>query len=160
MRTRYKLLLPAMTVLFGCATYSEVMVGPNGDVIHCSVTGQGVIGMATAHNAKGSCVKDMEAIGYLPLDEAGVVGITFETSTLRLVKVEFLGPAYAAGMRPGNTIVEVDHVKVSDQKTANTLLFGRPKTRVAVEWRTSQGSQRGAMIEREPYKVVYQTDVE
>src|SRR4051812_41662922 len=86
----------AVPALWGCATYSKMLVNPNLTVQRCAQTGVGLIPMAAASNAVDTCVANLRAAGYYELDEAGVTGIlhlTDDTSEVRILAVKENSPA-------------------------------------------------------------------
>jgi len=53
----YTLGLAAVLAAGGCATYSQLMVGPDGRIERCQSSGQGLIGMTMAEGATNKCVQ-------------------------------------------------------------------------------------------------------
>ena len=117
------------TLFTGCATYSEMMVRPSGEVRQCSATGQGIFGMETAKNATKKCVEDLRSVGYLSIDEAGAIGV--RVNGTRVVFVSENGPAAEAGIQESDVITHVDGKAVTDE-TINLEMWGRAGEPVAL----------------------------
>jgi|SRR5208283_308747 len=122
--------------LVGCATYSQLFVTPDGQIMQCSVTGQGVVGMATAQNAANSCKQNMLMAGYLEIERAGVVGIQFSTvksdTGVRILRVVSPSPAQRSGIKAGDYLISIDGQKINDMTDARHLLFGIAGTHVEI----------------------------
>lgn len=96
-----------LALLAGCATYSQVLIGPEGDIMTCSATGAGGLGLAAANSARNSCVKDLEMVGYRKIEEVGIIGIRFGEGVI----IEYVwpdSPAESAGLMTGDTIIAID----------------------------------------------------
>ena len=144
--------------LVACATYSQVYVNPYGQMMQCSATGQGLVGMATASNATGRCGDDLRRAGYLELDSAGVIGIQLSPSPAgaRVLQVAPNGPAKAAGVEVDDILVSVDGTKVGSLQDAQLLLFGRTGTSVVLKLRRGD-VEVDRTVERVPYPSIHGT---
>jgi S1-C subfamily serine protease len=123
-----------MVAFAGCATYSQLFVNADGQVMRCSATGQGVIGMAVASNATDKCSEDMKRMGYIEIEKAGAIGITFSQVTpdtlARIIRIQPGSPAQRGGLHVGDIIRLVDNQIVYSSKDAKLMMFGRANTRV------------------------------
>ena len=126
-----RLILLLLPLLVGCATYSKSYIGPGGDIRTCQVTGQGIVGMSTANNAVNKCGQSLEALGYLEMHEAGMVGIWFKTDSLELLRVDE-GPAADAGIKIGMIVEAVNGQSIHDSAEASILMFGRAGESVTI----------------------------
>ena len=95
------------TCLTSCATFSRMFINEDGQIMQCSATGQGIVGMGVASNAERSCEDNLRAAGYIELEKAGVIGIEFSETkndtVVKVLKVYNPSPADSAGIKPGPT---------------------------------------------------------
>jgi S1-C subfamily serine protease len=122
-------------LIAGCATYSQMFINSNGEIRRCSATGQGLVGMATASNAVSGCVEDMKALGFIEIEQAGIIGVQFSQSqdtSLKIIRVIKSSPADFAGIKAGDRVVNVAGQDVTSSKDARALLFGSVGTYVEV----------------------------
>lgn len=147
-----------LLVVSGCATYSQFFINSNGDIVPCSATGMGLIGMATASNAVNDCSTNMRLAGYVELERAGVVGIqlseTAPGEAVRILKVAENSPAAAAGIVPGDTIDAIGGQPVASKSDANQLLFGLAESDVEITILRA-GEKLDIQLTRAPYTEVY-----
>ena len=152
----YTILLPI--IIIGCATYSQVFINSDGQMMQCSSTGQGIIGMAVAENAEKSCEMNLRSAGYLPLKEAGVIGIRFSQTkndtAAMILQVFDNSPAKATGIKPGDRVIMVSNQTINSAIDASHLLFGKAGTNVEVV--ILRGTERISLtITRASYTQVY-----
>lgn len=147
-----------LVAIVGCASYSQLFVNSNGDVVPCSATGQGLVGMAVASNAVNDCSANMRLAGYVELERAGVLGITLSDTSpgepIRILKVTAGSPAAIAGILPGDTIDSIEGQPAGSKSDANQLLFGLAGTDVEVTIQRA-GEQIDLEITRAPYTEIY-----
>jgi S1-C subfamily serine protease len=123
MRTRFALVF-AVVLITGCVSPSQMLVGPQNTMVHCSAVGFGIIGAPVAHHSFSNCVDDFKSAGYLPIEEAGVVGVHVDPA-LVIVTVVASTPASTAGILTGDKLIQVNGQPVTDQITALKLMFGK-----------------------------------
>ena len=125
-----KFILCGFTIIsclfLGCASYSNLFVGPNGDMKRCSSSGRGIIGIILAQEVENDCEKDFLSAGYLPIDKAGAIGIiiTASDTIVTILKVYAYTPASQDSLLSGDHILEIDNARVKTPAEANILLFG------------------------------------
>jgi S1-C subfamily serine protease len=107
-----------------------MMVGPQGNTVYCNAHGFGYVGAPLAHRAFSNCVEDHKAAGFLPIEEAGTVGIQLSQSLLVSV-VTLNSPAANAGVMVGDKLVRVNGQPVIDNAAAHTMLFGKVGTPIS-----------------------------
>lgn len=122
---RHFLPLPVAMLAVGCSSPSAMLVSPMNQTVLCSASGWGYIGAPVAHHEYSKCVDRYEALGYLPIEDAGVVGINISTATLQVVSVAPNSPAAAAGIAIGDKVIQVNAVPITDAQSAIKLLFGK-----------------------------------
>ncbi len=151
----YALLSTLAASTSGCATYSQMFVNANGQVMQCAMTGAGLLGIAAAQSGTAECSKNMRAAGYLEIERAGVVGVylTETRDTLSILKVVPGSPADSVGIRAGDRLLGVDGQKVSRQPDATILMFGEAGSTVEVVVERD-GAELHKVIRRAPYSVV------
>lgn len=119
------LFLPIIPMLLAaCTTPSQMLVGPQDTMVRCGAVGFGIIGAPVAHHAFSNCVDDYKTAGFLPIEEAGVVGVHIDP-TLIIVMVLPSSPAAAAGVQTGDKLIQVNGQPVGDQINALKLIFGK-----------------------------------
>jgi C-terminal processing protease CtpA/Prc len=116
--------------LTACIAPSEMMVGPGGNAVYCNAHGFGFVGAPLAHRAFSNCVEDHKAAGFLPIEEAGEVGIQLSQDLLVSV-VTPKSPAANAGVAVGDKLVRINGQPVIDKAAAQTMLFGKVNDPVA-----------------------------
>lgn len=135
-----KLPVCALGLIFltGCASYSAVMMGPTGDAMRCSGAGAGLIGVALASSTFNQCNEDLKRMGYLPMEEAGYVGVVFPLEAkpgeeIVVGRVLADSPAEKAGIKGGDVIAKIDGQAPSGGKDCANLMFGRKDTTVRLD---------------------------
>lgn len=113
LRSHY--LVAALVVLLSaCVTPSTVMVNREGKVMRCAAHGYGnAIAIGTAQSIHDSCVNDARQVGFIPMPQAGI-GFRSDTKTTPLKIIEVSPNAYAAGIREGDLLLEVDSKPIKD----------------------------------------------
>lgn len=128
-----KLIICAMlAVIVGCSSPSQMLVGPQNNTVLCSATGWGYIGAPVAHHEYSKCVHNYETMGFLPLEDAGLVGIQFSPGTFIIMGLTPNSPAAAVGIALGDKLLQVNGAPVSDAQTAQKLIFGQAETPVTI----------------------------
>ena len=117
-----------------CASYHRLMIGPDGSVQDCYATGQGIIGMASASKYANECADNLKRLGYIEIEQAGAVGITFRIDSAYALKVEPNSPADKVGIKGGDKIIEINNVEVVSAKDAIMLLFGEAGTELSITY--------------------------
>lgn len=150
--------LGLVVALLGCASYSQVFINAEGQIMTCSATGQGVIGMAVASTAVNDCNSNMRAAGYVEIERAGAIGVVMSDSDEgdhpRIIRVVENSPAWYAGVDPGDLVVEVEGQVVRDTHDARLLLFGLAGTDVTVHFRRGEFDTTFALMRR-PHRSVF-----
>lgn len=138
--------------LVACAHGNVTFISGDGTMRRCAVTGLGAIGAAVAQDNQNRCVDSAKAAGYIPVEEAGSIGLVSSTepSSLRVASVLPSSPADLAGIRSGDSIVAVDDQAVKDWIEARRLIFGRVNTAVKLTY-TSGGTTKSANVVRYPF---------
>ena len=129
------IVVSAAIAVQGCVSHSQIMVNSQGQMYRCGSWGQGLGGVIAAEQIHKDCMTSMLAAGYLEIERAGVVGITFAESLpgdtiTSILKVNDKSPAAAAGIKPGDKIYQVDDLKVRTMTDARSVLFGIAETPV------------------------------
>lgn len=123
--------LAATVLLGGCASPSQMLVGPQGDIRRCAASGWGWAGAPLAKHSVNNCVADLQNVGYLLAEEAGAVGIQLsDASPVTVTVVKPDSPANKAGILIGDQIVKIDGQQVLDRAAARTMMFGKAGTTV------------------------------
>lgn len=130
-RLRYTLGI-VCTITAGCASPSQMLVSPQRTTVLCSATGWGYIGALVAHHEYSKCVDQYEAVGFLPIEDAGLVGIEFSPNTFAVIGITPNSPAAAAGIARGDKLIQVNGTPVSDAQSVLKLLFGKAETPVTI----------------------------
>lgn len=122
------------TFLTACVSQSQMYINPNRHTVRCASSGFGITGMIASGINMGNCSTDYANMGYLPLEEAGVTGISFLKADDPAVinKVLAGSPAAKAGIVSGDTVVSVNGEKIANSGEANKLLFGRAGSTITV----------------------------
>ena len=124
--------------LAGCATPAQMFVNPQGQVMRCSASGWGYIGAPLANRSFDSCVDDLSSLGYVKIENVGVIGILLSRSDTSPPLVQVVtpnSPAAVAGMLPGDELFEVDGHAVFSGPSALQALFGGVGQPVNVKYR-------------------------
>lgn len=107
-------LLLLILPLSACVTPSTMMVNRQGKVMRCAAHGYGnAIAIGTAQQIHDSCVNDARQIGFIPLPQAGI-GFHYDPKSSPLAIGEVNPSAYAAGIRSGDLLIEVDSKPIKD----------------------------------------------
>ncbi len=156
MRRNYLLLIIPIFIFYSCASYHQLMVGPDGSITDCHASGTGLVGIAAASGSVASCKEALQKAGYINIEDAGVVGIVFRSdSSLTVLKVMPNSPAELAGIKPNDKIIKVNGQRVTNIKDAQLLLFGYVN-----ELRDLTVAREGEIIEFKrlelaPYTLIY-----
>lgn len=157
MRNFFLFVISSCLMLAGCATYSQMFINAEGQIMRCSSTGQGMIGMMVAQGAESSCEHDLRAAGYIPLYDAGVIGITLvttRTDSAEILSVKKDSPADSAGVVAHDKIIMVDSIAVTNYIDTQHLLFGHAYTTVKLT--ILRGADRKELLlTRMPYTELY-----
>ena len=126
--------LISASVLAGCVSQSQVYINPARQTVRCAWSGVGITGMVASGISMSNCDTDYRNLGYIPLEEAGVTGITLGKTdgSLEVTKVASGSPAAKADIKPGDFIVSVNGEKPVNSIEAVKLLFGKIGTPVTV----------------------------
>ena len=126
--------LISASVLAGCVSQSQVYINPARQTVRCAWSGVGITGMVASGISMSNCDTDYRNLGYIPLEEAGVTGITLGKTdgSLEVTKVAPGSPAAKADIKPGDFIVSVNGEKPVNSIEAVKLLFGKIGTPVTV----------------------------
>lgn len=151
-----RLVIVVAVALVGCVSHLQFFVTPEGQRVTCQSSGGGLIGVAHADHIQKNCEREARAAGYLEIERAGVIGITLEDSTLRVIKVIHGSPAAAAGIKVEDVLVSVGGVRVSTRESAMLLLFGRAGYRVTIVMRRGELEMPYTIL-RAPFPEVYGT---
>jgi S1-C subfamily serine protease len=115
----------------GCVSPSQMLVGPQGDIKRCAANGWGYVGAPLAEHSVHNCVADLKGVGYVPIEEAGFIGVQLSEAGGQLVMVSVVtpdSPASRAGLLVGDQLLKVDGQKVLDRAAARTMMFGKSGT--------------------------------
>ena len=138
--------------LAACAHGNISYVNADGAVHTCASTGMGVVGTVTAQNFQSRCVDSLKEAGFIPVEEAGSIGLvaSVDQSSLRIEKVLAGSPAEIAGIKAGDFIVAVNDQPVKNWQEARRLIFGRVNTPVTLTCRSGD-SEKTANVTRYPF---------
>lgn len=149
------LIIVSAFILTSCASYHQLMVGPDGSIQDCNATGQGLVGIAVAQSHTNSCAENLMRAGYLKIEDAGVIGIKFfADNSMRILKVEPDSPADRSGIKVNDKVISIDGQVVTTNEDAQSLLFNKAYTRVKLEI-SSQGITSSHDLTRVPFTTVY-----
>jgi S1-C subfamily serine protease len=140
-KLRTVLVIGIAAVVVGCATSSSMYLANNGGIIRCSSSGAGLFGMAAQASSHNKCAQDVQSLGALPLEEAGVIGILFSSADASILRIIPGSPADRIGMKPGDRILEVDERPVLTGRDAQILMFGRLGTPVNIRYKAADGEK-------------------
>jgi carboxyl-terminal processing protease len=73
-------------------------------------------------------VDDLEHLGYLPVENAGTLGLELSAADAKLAIVSLVAPnspASHAGIQPGDQITKVNGLPVLDRAAATQMMFGK-----------------------------------
>jgi len=99
----------------GCATYHQNMINDGSHIVDCNSWGQGCMGIATAQKILKDCIVRYEELGYLKIEEYGVIGVKFMTGgSAEVVKVAKSSPAEKEGIQVGDVFVSVNGYEVEN----------------------------------------------
>lgn len=126
------ILLSISFILSSCVSQHQLMVGPDGTIQDCHATGYGLIGATLAGQSVDECMSALKKAGFIEIEKAGVIGVTFRTDSTYILKVTPKSPADKAGFQPGDFISKINHQKVIVPKDAQLLLFGEARTPVKI----------------------------
>ena len=134
MRPSIVLLFAALAIQ-GCVSHSQIMINSQGQMYRCGSWGQGLGGVIAAEQIHKDCMTSMLAAGYLEIERAGVIGITFAESLpgdtiTSVLKVADKSPAATAGIKPGDKVFKVDDLAVRTMNDARSVMFGIADTPV------------------------------
>lgn len=120
----------------GCATPPpRVLINAENNITKCAMLGGGVMGSTIAQAGNTNCVADARSLGYLPIEEAGGIGVVFndEDKVVSRLSVVMRGsPAAAAGLMVGDVVISVDGQLVPTRQATLIKLFGRAGESVAI----------------------------
>lgn len=151
--TRHPLVVAILTIgLTACAHGNTRFVNPDGTVHVCASTGFGGIGALNAQAFQDRCVDSERAAGFIPIEEAGSIGLVASAnpSSLRVANVLPSSPADVAGIKPGDVLVAVNDQPVHNWLEARRLMFGRVDTAVKLTYRSGD-VDRTANVIRYPF---------
>lgn len=119
------ILFLSISLLFGCASYSKVLINQEGQAATCVVSGEGIFGVAAAGDAYKSCLTGLHNLGFIEVEKAGSIGINFDfENPPRIIRVIDGSPANTSGLRFGDQVFKVDSSEVKTKYDAELLLFG------------------------------------
>jgi carboxyl-terminal processing protease len=102
---------------------------------------------------------EIEDYRFMSTGQYGGIGATISKRNGKVIVIEPYpeSPAFKAGIRAGDEILQIDNEKVENTKLENTdvrnLLRGQPKTKVKVIVKKPTGKTETYLIEREEIKV-------
>lgn len=102
---------------------------------------------------------EIEDYRFMSTGQYGGIGATISKRNGKVIVIEPYpeSPAYKAGIRAGDEIIQIDNEKVENTKLENTdvrnLLRGQPKTKVKVIVKKPNGNIETYLIERDEIKV-------
>ena len=101
------------------------------------------------------CPKNLIKQGYLPLDEAGVIGVLIQGTKEQTAYISYVypeSPAEKAGIKVHDVIVAVDGREVTSNITAKVALFGRAGKPVEIQVKR-EGLVLSFVVIRAPFSV-------
>lgn len=103
----------AAFVMSGCVSQSQVYMNPSRQTVRCAWSGYGITGIVANGIGMSNCDTDYRNLGYIPLEEAGVTGITLGKTdgSLEVTKVASGSYHAKADIKPGDFIVSVNGEK-------------------------------------------------
>jgi len=117
----------------GCVTPSTLLVNREGKIMRCAAHGWGnAIAIGTAEQIHDSCVRDARLVGFIPLPQTGL-GVHFvKDPPLSIVRPE--PNAYAAGVREGDILIELDSKPIKEPFSLMQILnTKKPGDRVGMK---------------------------
>jgi membrane-associated protease RseP (regulator of RpoE activity) len=119
-----------VVIFFGCASFSTIMIHPDGRQMVCQSSGGGGLGIAMAANSYSTCISSLQKAGFIEINKAGMAGVWFGTDSLaRILKVIEKSPAEKSGIKAGDIIQEIDGTKIRSVGDAKVLIFGEAGTK-------------------------------
>jgi len=108
----------------GCSSRSQVLIQPDeGKTIRCASSGYGLYGVVTSGMSFDDCVADYKKMGYVEIEKAPTAGFSYikvgESKIAKMndpavvVIVMPSGPAYAAGLKTGDTVIKMNNEKIN-----------------------------------------------
>lgn len=156
--TRHSMVIAMLTIgLTACAHGNMRFVNPDGKVHICATTAfgygiTGAIGASTAQGFQDRCVDSARATGFIPIEEAGSIGLvaSVDPSSLSIGNMLPSSPADVAGIKSGDVVVAVNDQPVHNWLEARRLIFGRVDTAVKITYRSGD-VDRTANVIRYPF---------
>jgi hypothetical protein len=155
-RSLKKLLLLVCIMLFGCVNNSALLVGPKGKVLRCASSGWGYIGVPVAYMSFSKCKEDAATMGYLPIEDAGFIGIVLNEQQINgeyvIARVKDGSPAANANIKPGDVIVAVQGQKPAGIDDLYNLTFGKKNEPVEISF-MHEGQMKTVTLIRTPREI-------
>jgi C-terminal processing protease CtpA/Prc len=119
--------------LTGCVPKTQMMINASGTMMKCYSYDAGSLGIPMAFEIQNDCTESSRKAGYLELERAGVVGLTFnQDDPPTVIKVENNSPAQKEGIVPGDKVIAVNGQSVKKVIEVKALLFGPIGTQVEI----------------------------
>jgi hypothetical protein len=127
-----------LTTAVACVTPSTMMVNREGKVVRCATTGYGygvagAIAMSVAQQSHDRCVRDAQILGFVPFPTA-TLGFDADPKSQPMRIIAVKENAQAAGLRPGDLLLEVESQPVESFFSVITIMnTKKPGDLVAVK---------------------------
>ena len=150
------LMIFCIVAMCGCVNNSALFAGPRGKIIRCSSTGFGYIGAPLASMSFSKCKEDAATMGYLPLEDAGFVGIILKEQQVNgeniIARVIDGSPSYKSDIMPGDAILTVKGQKPAGIDDLYNLMFGKKNEPVDISI-MHEGQERNITLVRAPREI-------
>lgn len=145
--------------LNGCASYSQMMIGPNGNIKRCAASGHGPIGVGMAGSMQSDCIESARAAGFIELERSGVLGINTSDVVepgggIRILKVIPNSPAAAAGIKAGGVLYKINGQDIRSKADSKILLFGEAGSNINVTIKANN-EEKDYNLVKESYTKIY-----
>jgi S1-C subfamily serine protease len=121
---RAAVLFLLLGLLFGCASQSQILINQDTEkTVRCSHYGWGLSGVAVSLMNQNNCIGDYKKMGFVEIEQIPAAGFSYVKKGKSILEslndpavigiVHPNGPAYSAGLKSGDIIVEKNGQKIN-----------------------------------------------